>query len=329
MTVTVFNPSFFYYDQLVYVWQFAWQITLLAMGVYLVIPLLLIPRPLHAFVVHVTAASCVVGVIGYASFWGGGVGLDLVTLLVVLMGGCFSADVAVHVVYAVAVDSGSTAGHRIRSALTARGFVALQAFLVYFAASSAFAWMPISALSVTWYRLVVLQSILGVLLVLIMQSALLASLPNSMREVFSTAVGDEKAAATNQPFDEPTKLRAYDQRPQEPVVVRQPTNHRSINEYIYPPRRPRLDRLAYSRDISNLSAGNRLYTPPSYRSSHSPYAYPPAHRPRHAPSVYTSRNSVDLRLEREARRANDARPEFVDVSYDDDINYSRHRMYGY
>ena len=242
------------------------------------VPLLLVPRPLHACLVLVTTVSTVAGVVGYAALWN--VRLDLVSLVACFAGACVTSSVGGHVVYAAAVDSGSTPANRTRSALCARGLSALQGFLVLMGVASTMAWAPVGAVQGAWFRVTALYALFGVANVLLVQSALLASLPNNFDEMRRATVKPRPYYHANEApnTDYESDARRYSKQSRRlselapptyidrraDVEVRDP-RHAHLTP---PPTRPHdykrayRDRIAYSRDISQISPGNRLYSPP-------------------------------------------------------------------
>lgn len=127
LNVTVFHPTFIFYDQYIAVWPNTRQNLLVATTAMFAVALMLMPPFACSLLVTLSIVSTCVGVIGYMTWWG--VNLNTVSMINIVMCTGFCVDFAAHVVYAFSLTEGETGDERMRNALHKLGYPVVQGAL--------------------------------------------------------------------------------------------------------------------------------------------------------------------------------------------------------
>ena len=127
LNVTVFHPSFIFYDQYIAVWPNTRQNLIIATCAMFVVSLLLIPHPVCSLWVTFSIVSICTGVIGYMTWWS--VNLDTISMINIILCIGFCVDFSAHMTYAFVSADGDTGNQRMRNALHALGYPIAQGAL--------------------------------------------------------------------------------------------------------------------------------------------------------------------------------------------------------
>ncbi|XP_070560872.1 patched domain-containing protein 3-like isoform X1 [Ptychodera flava] len=122
-----YHPSFIFDDHFDSILPSTIQNILIAAVGMLLVSLLLIPQPICAVYVTVSIASIVVGVIGYMALWN--VGLDFVSMIIIVVCIGFSVDYSAHVTYAFVISPRDSRNERAIESLHLLGLPILQSVL--------------------------------------------------------------------------------------------------------------------------------------------------------------------------------------------------------
>ena len=158
LNVTVFHPSFIFYDQYLAVWPNTQQNLLIATAAMFVVSLLLIPHPVCSLWVTFSIVSICTGVIGYMAWWG--VNLDTISMINIIICIGFCVDFSAHVTYAFVLSEGKTGNQRMRNALHAIGYPIAQGALSTILGVSALAFSS-SYIFRTFFKTMFLVILLG------------------------------------------------------------------------------------------------------------------------------------------------------------------------
>ena len=127
LNVTVFHPTFIFYDQYIAVWPNTRQNMVAATVAMFFVSLLLMSPFACSLLVTASIVSTCVGVVGYMTWWG--VNLNTVSMINLVMCTGFCVDFAAHVVYAFAQTEGVSGDERMRNALHKLGYPVAQGAL--------------------------------------------------------------------------------------------------------------------------------------------------------------------------------------------------------
>lgn len=122
--VTVFHPSFIFYDKYAVVAPTTLRNLALATAAMFLVSLLLIPSFACSVFVTLSIASICVGVIGFMTWWG--VNLDSVSMIHIIMSIGFSVDFSAHITNAFVGATGQNQLERMRKALALVGYPIVQ-----------------------------------------------------------------------------------------------------------------------------------------------------------------------------------------------------------
>ncbi|XP_070560860.1 patched domain-containing protein 3-like [Ptychodera flava] len=122
-----YHPSFVFDDHFDAILPSTIQNILIAAVGMLLVSLLLIPQPICAVYVTVSIASIVIGVIGYMALWD--VGLDFISMIIIVVCIGFSVDYSAHVTYAFVISPRDSRNERAIEGLHLLGLPILQSFI--------------------------------------------------------------------------------------------------------------------------------------------------------------------------------------------------------
>jgi hypothetical protein len=98
LPVIVYHPAFIFFDQYIAILPNTLQNLGIAVGAMLIVALLMIPNPICSFLVTLSLASIVTGVVGFMTLWQ--VNLDSIAMTNLILCIGFSVDFSAHISYA-------------------------------------------------------------------------------------------------------------------------------------------------------------------------------------------------------------------------------------
>lgn len=171
MQIDVFQPFFIYIDQYLAIKPQTIQCVIATAIIMICVSLLLIPSVISSIWISFSIISIEVGVVGYMTWWG--VSLDGVALINLIMCIGFSVDFSAHICYHYIAEDGKQPDDRIRGSLYGLGIPIIQGALSTIVGVSGLAFAP-SYLFVTFFKMIFLVIVLGVLHGLILLPVLLS-----------------------------------------------------------------------------------------------------------------------------------------------------------
>ncbi|XP_020845999.1 patched domain-containing protein 3 [Phascolarctos cinereus] len=122
--LTVYHPSFIYYDQYSVIIDNTIQNVVVAAAAVLIISLLFIPNPLCSLWVTFAISSVIVGVAGFMSYWD--VNLDSISMINLIICIGFSVDFSAHISYAFVSSESMDVNQKAIEALNLLGYPVVQ-----------------------------------------------------------------------------------------------------------------------------------------------------------------------------------------------------------
>ncbi|XP_035672443.1 patched domain-containing protein 3-like [Branchiostoma floridae] len=158
--ITVYHPSFIFYDQYIAILPNTLQNLGIATATMFVVALVLVPHPVCSIWVTLSIASICTGVVGYMTFWD--VNLDAISMINIIMCIGFSVDFSAHITYAFVSCKEDSSNARAVFALYTLGMPILQGSLSTILGVAALSTAP-SYIFRTFFKTMFLVILLGAL----------------------------------------------------------------------------------------------------------------------------------------------------------------------
>ncbi|XP_070560889.1 patched domain-containing protein 3-like isoform X3 [Ptychodera flava] len=152
----VYHPSFIFDDHFAAILPSTIQNVLIAVVSMLLVSLLLIPQPICGLYVTISITSIIVGVIGFMALWD--VGLDFVSMIIIVVCIGFSVDYTAHVAYVFVISQRDSRNERAIESLHLLGLPILQSVF-----STILAVSLISTTKTYMFRAIFKEIFLGIL----------------------------------------------------------------------------------------------------------------------------------------------------------------------